>query len=128
MSSGIETHENGESNIEIDESTVAEDEMSKSIVLNDHVQDYNVSPNSSSSVGESSINSYNEVNGDNTQVKPSSEQMKEMLANRSVKKLTTKIPVDCGKKFSHQSDLDFCERILDCMEKQDNPFKGNHLA
>ena len=47
--------------------------MSKSIVLNDHVQDYNVSPNTSSSVGESSINSHNEVNGDNTQVKSSSE-------------------------------------------------------
>ena len=44
--------------------------------------------------------------------------MKEMLANRRDKNFTKKNPVDSDKKSSHESDLDFCERILDCMEKQ----------
>ena len=50
-------------------------------------------------------------------VKSSREQMKEMLANRRDKKLTKKIEVDKGKKSSHESDLDFRERILVRMEK-----------
>ena len=45
-----------------------------------------------------------------------------MLANRHDKKLTKKIPVDCGKKYLHESDLDFHERTLNRMEKQDNYF------
>ena len=48
--------------------------------------------------------------------------MKEMLANRRNKKLTKIIPVDSGKKPSHESDLDFRERISDRMKKQDNSF------
>ena len=33
-----------------------------------------------------------------------------------------KFPVDSGKKSLHESNLDFCERILDRIEKQDNSF------
>ena len=75
MSSGIETHENGVSNIEIDENTVAENELPKNTVPNDHVQDFNVCPNTPSSVEESSINSQNVTDKDNPQVKSSREQM-----------------------------------------------------
>ena len=48
--------------------------------------------------------------------------MKQMLANRHDKKLNKKIPVDSGKKSSYESELDFHERIVDRMEKQDNSF------
>ena len=86
------------------------------------MQDFDVSPNISSSVEESSINSHNVTDEDNPQVKSSREHMKEMLANRRDKKLAKKTPVDSGKKSSRESDLGFHERILDRMEKQDNPF------
>ena len=65
MSSRIETHEIGASNIKIDESTIAGDELSRNTVPNDHKQDFNVSPNTSSSVEESSINSHNVTDEDN---------------------------------------------------------------
>ena len=86
------------------------------------MQDFSISPNTSSSVEKSSINSHNVTDEDNQQVKSSREQMKEMLANRRDKKLTKKIEVDKGKKSSHESDLDFRERILARMEKQENYF------
>ena len=65
MSSRIETHEIGASNIEIDQSTIAEDELSRNTVPNYHKQDFNVSPNTSLSVEESSINSHNVTDEDN---------------------------------------------------------------
>ena len=52
----------------------------------------------------------------------SDEQMKEMLAKRNYKKLTKKIPIGSDKKSSHGTGLDFRERILGRMEKQDNSF------
>ena len=93
MSSGVETHKKGASNIEIDENTVAEGEPSKNTVSNYRVQDFNFLPNASLSLKESSINSHNMTDEDNPQVKSSREQIKEMLANRRDKKLT-----DSGKK------------------------------
>ena len=36
--------------------------------------------------------------------------------------MTKKIPVDSGKKSFHESNVDFCERIRDRMEKKDNSF------
>ena len=48
--------------------------------------------------------------------------MKEMLAKRNYKKLTKKIPIGSDKKSSHGTGLDFRERILGRMEKQDNSF------
>ena len=44
MSSGVETHKKGASNIEIDENTVAEGEPSKNTVSNYRVQDFNFLP------------------------------------------------------------------------------------
>ena len=69
MSFSVETHETGASYIEIDKNTVAEDELSKDTVPNDHVKDFNVSPNTSLSVEESSINSHNMADENNLQVK-----------------------------------------------------------
>ena len=69
MSFSVKTHETGASYIEIDENTVAEDELSKDTVPNDHVQDFNISPNTSLSVQESSINSLNMADEDKLQVK-----------------------------------------------------------
>ena len=56
--------------------------MLKNTVSNDNVQDFNVAPNISSSVEESSVNFHNVTDEDNPQVKSSKEQMKEMLRNR----------------------------------------------
>ena len=93
-----------------------------SSVPNDYVQEFNLPPNTSSSVELSSINSNNVTDEDSRQVKSSREDMKEMLENRCDKKLTINIPVRSGRKFSHESDLDFCDRTLGCMEKEDNSF------
>ena len=111
-SSGIETYENEESNIEIGENTAAEDELSKNTVPNDHAQDFNVSPNTSSSVEESSINSHNVTDEDNPQVKSSREHMKEMLANRRDKKLTEKFQLIVANFFRMNQTLIFVREYL----------------
>ena len=112
MSSGIETHEKGKSNIQIDGNTVAEDELSKNTVPNDHAQDFNVSPNTSSSVEESSINSHNVTDEDNPQVTSSREHMKEMLANRGDKKLTEKFQLIVANFFRMNQTLIFVREYL----------------
>ena len=105
MISGIETHENGARNIEIDENTVAEDELFKNTVPNNHVQDFNVPLDTSSLAEESLINSHNMMDEDNPQIKSSRELMKEMVANRRNKKLIKKISVDSVKNLPMDQTL-----------------------
>ena len=128
QSSAMETHEDGASYIEIDENTVAEDELSKNTVPNNHVQDFKVSPNTSLSVEESSINSHNVTDEDNPQVKSSREQIKEMLAilladkRNAGKKIHRKTPVP-ESLFSPLAQVSSCEFC----EISQNSFFTDHL-